>query len=92
MLHVPLPLPRSTHVIVVFGKYEPPQAILLGEVVDETHAMFLRPLGEVVCYAEVQRVVRSVGHDIYPSGHPKSSSVGRSDSWMAGTRPVMNER
>ena len=71
MLHVPLPLPRSTHVIVVFGKYEPPQAILLGEAVDETHAMFLRPLGEVVGYAEVQRVVRSVGMIYTHPGIPR---------------------
>jgi len=76
MLHVPLPLPRHKHIIVIFRKYEPPQAVLLGETLYNTGAMFPRPPGEVVCYAEVQRAVRSVGHNIYPSGYPKNSSVG----------------
>ena len=54
MLKIPLPLPRRTHVIVVFGKYEPPQAILLGEAFDETHAVFARTPREVVRHADIQ--------------------------------------
>jgi hypothetical protein len=40
MLHVPLPLPRHTHIIVIFRKCEPPQAVLVGETLYNTGAMF----------------------------------------------------
>ena len=57
MLHIPLPLPRRAHIIVVFRKHEAPQSVLLGETLDNTGAMVPHTPGEVVCYADIQRAI-----------------------------------
>src|SRR5215471_5436247 len=90
MLHISLSLPCRAHVIVVFSKYQPPQAVFLREALDQADAMFPGPSSEVVCYADIQRAIRSIGHDIYPSGHLKPRSDGAtatSGGWPAQGRP-----
>ncbi len=69
MLHIPLPLPRRAHIIVAFRKHEPPLAILPGETLDNTGAMFPRTPSEVVCSADVQRAVRPVRRN--EAGHER---------------------
>ena len=95
MLHISLPLPCGTHVIVMFGEYESPQPVLLGKPLDKARAMFPGTSGEVVCYTDTQRAVRPIRNDVHPSRHPQISFERRLDhncSWMAGTRPAMNDK
>jgi hypothetical protein len=69
MFHISLSLPRRAHVIVMLSQYEPPQAVLFGEALDKTRAVFPRTSGKVIRCADVQDAIGPVRHDVYPSRH-----------------------
>ena len=83
VLHISLALPRRAHIVVTLGKYEPPQPVLLGEVLDHASQMLPSTSGEVVRHTDIQRTVRPVRHDVHPSRQLKTS---------VGPRPLVDGR
>jgi hypothetical protein len=76
-LHAGLALDCGGHVFVRFCVYEPVQFISSGECRSGAGLMLANPADEVVCYAKVQRSVRTVGHDVDPAGGHASDRSDR---------------
>ncbi len=61
-------LDGGAHVAVRFGVDQAVEVVPSGECRSDAFLMLANPVGEVAGYAQVQRPVRAVGHDVNPAG------------------------
>ena len=67
MLHGPFPLDGCGNVVVAFSANKPSQTVPLGEPFNQALAVFPRSARDITRYAETERAIGSVGHDVDPA-------------------------
>jgi hypothetical protein len=78
---------------VLLGKNEAFQTVAFGKALDHVFAMFPCAFGDIAGDADMERAIRSVGHDVNPSTSHRAQAALRcfveEKTWMAGTSPAM---
>src|SRR2546423_7307354 len=78
-------------VLVPFGIDQMLKIVMLGKTAAQILTMLPNPACEIVGHSDVQRAVRMVRHDVYPStrllGHVKRGGAAR--GWKVGSSPTM---
>jgi hypothetical protein len=76
-LQAGFPLDGGTHVAMLFGVGQAIKLIAAGERRSDSGLVRADTIGQIARYAEIQRSVRSVGHDVDPAGgHGRDDAGG----------------